>query len=101
MPRAGLEHCPKGLQPCQAFDVGGQGINVDFLNQREPESDGYQKEMEERKTILVLITWLQTHGNKPKFGKQLEGKKKSKKEKGGMKESPGGLKAAFQGSASG
>lgn len=76
---------------------------MDFLNQREPESDGYQKEMEERKTILVLITWLQTHGNKPKFGKQLEGKKKSKKEKekGGMKESPGGLKAAFQGSASG
>lgn len=38
--------------------------------------------MGERKTILVLITWLQTHGNKPKFGKQLEGKKKSKKEMG-------------------
>lgn len=38
--------------------------------------------MGERKTILVLITWLQTHGNKAKFGKQLEGKKKSKKERG-------------------
>lgn len=34
MPRAGLERYPKGLQPCQAFDVGGQGINVDFLNQQ-------------------------------------------------------------------
>lgn len=38
--------------------------------------------MGERKIILVLITWLQTHGNKPKFGKQLEGTKKSKKERG-------------------
>lgn len=34
MPRADLEHYPKRIQPCQAFDVGGQGINVDFLNQQ-------------------------------------------------------------------
>lgn len=38
--------------------------------------------MGERKTYMVLITWLQNHGNKPKFGKQLERKKTSKKKKG-------------------
>lgn len=37
--------------------------------------------MGERKTYMVLITWLQNHGNKPEFGKQLERKKKSKKKK--------------------
>lgn len=38
--------------------------------------------MGERKTDMVLITWLQNHANKPKFGKQLERKKKSKEKKG-------------------
>lgn len=40
-----------------------------------PESDRGDK-----KTFMVLITWLQNHANKPKFGKQLE-REKSKKKK--------------------
>lgn len=31
---------------------------------------------------MVLITWLHDHGNKPEFGKHLEGEKKSRKKKG-------------------
>jgi len=38
--------------------------------------------MGDRKPYMVLITCLQNHGNKPKFGKQLGRKKKSKKKKG-------------------